>query len=356
VDVISAGYFNFAQGAKGDLALVAGTSFASPTVAGAAALLRSAVPKATATQVRNAIVLGANPNVFDDKSAQLDRGKGYLDVNKSFTLLSQHKAPGRLPPFPPFFGDVGLNVAKFGIVPVDLTMGTPRTLKGMNLLPGQRKEFLVRIGKNVGNLQVQINGVTPLLPPEHQNQIFGDDVIVAVHQAKTSAHGEGDYPVFDFFNGPDAAAIENPEPGYMRVVILGDWTNAGNVSASLTLTATPKPSAVFSKFAKISEGDLQTIPFTMPSGVNVATFELDWDNDWSHYPTNDLDLILVDPDGNMDFDGATMNGLESAVVKHPKPGNWTILVDGFDIFGKLADDGSESGPQTDTYHVRVFAQ
>ena len=58
VDVISAGFFNFVEGADGGLSLVAGTSFSSPTVAGAAALLRHAVPQATATQIRNAIPMG----------------------------------------------------------------------------------------------------------------------------------------------------------------------------------------------------------------------------------------------------------------------------------------------------------
>ena len=40
---------------------VSGTSFASPTVAGAAALLRQAAPSASALQTRNALILGANP-------------------------------------------------------------------------------------------------------------------------------------------------------------------------------------------------------------------------------------------------------------------------------------------------------
>ena len=94
----------------------------------------------------------------------------------------------------------------------------------------------------------------------------------------------------------------------------------------------------------------------MPSGVNLSTSELAWNNDWSHYPTNDTDLLVVDPDGNLILDGATLNGREMATIVNPKPGNWTIMVSGFNVFGKLQDDGSETGPQTDTYRVRVFAQ
>ena len=142
----------------------------------------------------------------------------------------------------------------------------------------------------------------------------------------------------------------------MRVVVLGDWTNAGRVSSEVTVTAKAQKTAKLSKYGTINEGELVQIPYTVASGVNSITFELTWNNDWSHYPTNDLDLIVVDPDGNLIFDGATLNGREMATVASPKPGNWMILVDGFNIWGKLANDGTESGPQKDSYRVRVVQQ
>ena len=94
----------------------------------------------------------------------------------------------------------------------------------------------------------------------------------------------------------------------------------------------------------------------MPSGLTAATFELTWDRDWTWYPTNDLDLIVIDPDGNYNFDGATLNGHETAIVGNPKPGTWLVLIDGFDVFGKLAIDGTETGPKFDTYRVRIWAK
>ncbi|HZQ67941.1 MAG TPA: S8 family serine peptidase [Terriglobales bacterium] len=356
VDVTSAGFFNFVEGADGSLSLVAGTSFAAPAVAGAAALLDFAVPTANATQVRNAIVLGANPNLLGDKSTRLDQGHGYLDVNGALKLLRNHQAPSKLPAFPPFSGDVAANLVKFNLIPQTLKAGTPIHIAVNNMVPGQKREFLIQIGKDIGNVQVNLTGVTPQLPPDKQNQLFGDDIFFAVHQAKTSAHGEGDYPVATFANAPALFTIDGPEPGFMRVAFVGDWTNAGKVSATLTITATNKGGAKFDKYAKISEGELQTVPFTVPSGIGVVTFELTWNNDWSHYPTNDLDLIVVDPDGNLILDGATLNGRETATIFTPKAGDYTILVDGFNVFGKLHDDGSETGPQTDTYRLRVFEQ
>ena len=165
---------------------------------------------------------------------------------------------------------------------------------------------------------VSVDSVTPKLPPDEQNLLFGDDIYFSVHQAKTSAFGEGDYPVQTFVAGPQQFTIDNPEPGYMRVVVLGDWTNAGRVSSEVTVTAKAQKSAKLSKYGTVSEGRLVQILYTVASGVNSLTFELTWNNDWSHYPTNDLDLIVVDPDGNLIFDGATSNGREMATVASPK--------------------------------------
>ena len=356
IDVTSAGYFNFVEGPDGSLSLVAGTSFAAPAVAGSAALLHYAVPKASAIQIRNSIVLGANSKMLGDKSTLLDQGRGYLDVAGSLTLLNKHKVPSQLPAFPPYFEDVGFNLMKFGYLPLVLAPNSTLSLKANNLLPGQKKEFLIYVGKDLGTVQVDVTSVTPQLPPDKQNQIFGDDAIVAAHQAKTSAFGEGDYPVFSFVNAPASYKIDAPEPGYMRVVVVGDWTNAGKVAVTLSVTGTMKGTAVFSKYGTVNEGDLISIPYTMPSGLNLSTFELTWNHDWSHYPTNDVDLLIVDPDGNLILDGATLNGREMATITNPKPGAWTIMVNGFNIFGKLNNDGTETGPQTDTYRIRVFAQ
>lgn len=355
-DVTSAGFFNFAQGADGGLSFVSGTSFTAPTVAGAAALLRVGAPKATATEVRNALIFGANPHIVSDRSGVVEQGAGFLDVAKSLSLLQRHKVLNFLPPFPFFTGDVAANALRFGVVPRLLDPNHPATLTANNVVPGETREFLVRVDRSRSEVQVAVNSVTPKLPAEQQNQVFGDDIYLAVHQAKTSSHGEGDYPFEDFVNAPTAFTIDDPEPGYMRVVIMGDWTNAGPVSASVTLTATNVGTPVLTKVNKINDGDFQFIPFAVPSGAASVRFELTWQNDWSHYPTNDLDLIILDPDGKEIDDGATLNGREVAEIKSPKPGNWTAVVAGFDIFGKLKNDGTQTGPRTDTYQLRVYQQ
>ena len=66
-------------------------------------------------------------------------------------------------------------------------------------------------------------------------------------------------------------------------------------------------------------------------------FELFWLQNWGRYPTNDLDMLVFDPGGNLVVDtagippGASLNSPERAVIANPVAGQWTVLVDGFSI-------------------------
>ncbi len=62
------------------IVFASGTSFASPTVAGGAAVLHERHPGASAAEVRNAIHESANPTLLGDDSTAIDQGRGFLDV------------------------------------------------------------------------------------------------------------------------------------------------------------------------------------------------------------------------------------------------------------------------------------
>jgi hypothetical protein len=357
VGVTSAGDWNFVQSANGGFSFVSGTSFSSPTVAGAAALIRKAVPNASAAQVRNAIILGANPKALGDKSTVFDQGAGYLDVANTIRLLQRSWIPGWILPsiFPS--GEVEDNLQRLFLRVNDADVGRTVSGSATKLLPGQRREFYIEVDKGVASLTLNVTGVTPTNAPAEQNQLFGDDVILNVHSAKTSSHGEGDYLVPSaFLGGAKTFTIPNPESGIVRVTFTGDWTNAGTVSTGFTLTAQAKGPANFSKSGLVGEGETIAIPYTVPSGQTEATFELTWRHDWGSYPTNDLDLILVAPDGTANTDGATLSGLERAVVKNPAAGTWYILVDGFTIYDRVGFDRWRKSREdnTDSFKVNVF--
>lgn len=356
VDVAAPGDWNLVQSPNGEISFVRGTSFSSPTVAGAAALLWAGAPHAGAAKIRNALIKGANSHILGDDSNVFDHGGGFLDVAKSLALLKSHRVSGAFPHLTDYSSLVKDNLHALGLSTVRLRPGDPVNFRAHNLVPGEQQELLLEIDPRLGSVQIQVNSVTPKCMPEKQNQIFGDDVILAAHQSElTAAQGddsvEGDYPVFEFVHAPGTFSINHPETGFMRVVLYGDWTNAGKVSADITITGAAKPEGrpAFKREGKLSEGEVRAYTFNVPDGATAAQFQLAWEHDWRHYPTNDIDLVLIDPAGNEIDDGATVSTPETVALDKPMSGIWTMYVIGFDIFGHLENDATERGPQTDFF-------
>jgi len=67
--------------------------------------------------------------------------------------------------------------------------------------------------------------------------------------------------------------------------------------------------------------------------VQQLNFELSWNGDWGHYPAHDIDLILFDPDGTPNFQGATWDAPERVSINTPTAGTWTLLVTGYMLHG-----------------------
>ena len=67
--------------------------------------------------------------------------------------------------------------------------------------------------------------------------------------------------------------------------------------------------------------------------TNQLNFELSWKADWGTYPPHDIDLILVDPDGNYIFDAATLDIPERLRIDNPMPGQWNIIIAGYMLHG-----------------------
>ena len=328
-DVSANGFANFGQGfgAPVSIGIGSGTSFATPSVAGVAALLRNAAPAATARQVRNAIISSANPTVFADGSGVLDRGAGYVDALAAATLLATGKAPDTLTNPGNPNTNVKVNVEQN--TALEVRDGFVQE-KVVDLKPGQRSDILYRVANNVKQVIASLSNVTPALPPASQNLLFGDDVLLAIHSAKTSRIGDGDYKVFAFTTG-GAFVVNDPEPGIMRVTVNGDWTNAGTISASVSIVSVTDPLPQFSSQGKIVSGQAIAMPVTIPPGTGKAEFRLSWREDWGSYPSNDLDLFLVRPNSAVVLNGATLSSPESATIASPEAGVWTAIVVGFKI-------------------------
>ena len=82
----------------------------------------------------------------------------------------------------------------------------------------------------------------------------------------------------------------------------------------------------------------------MPADTGRVEFRLEWDADWSHYPTNDVDLFVFDPDQNAVGNGFTLDAPELVLVDSPEDGLWRVGVSGFEM-----NTGS------DNWRLRVIA-
>ena len=396
-DLTANGYATFAQGTCNGLAgaqlalclaggrqatinLVSGTSFSGPTAAGAAALLRGAVPSASAVKVRNALHESANPNLLGDNSTKIDQGKGFLDVSAALNRLNSGHVSSRLPDdcegddddhdghdsdHDGHDGDhdrhdrgnndcqdpshsVQTNLRRAGFRPIQFTSDS-FTTPVSDLVPGQVRQFFVPTNDRTDQIVVSLSNIVTELPPAQQNQLFGDDIFLNVVDAPTSF---ADLLVGAFVNANASFTLNQPQTGLMRVALQGDWTNAGKISADVTISRTQGTLTAPTKVAPIVEGELVPIEVNVPAGTVQAVFELFWKGNWGSYPTNDLDMILVDPNGATNFSGATFDSPERVVLNNPPAGTWTVFVQGFTIYDTNDADGQ---PATDTFTLRASA-
>jgi hypothetical protein len=124
------------------------------------------------------------------------------------------------------------------------------------------------------------------------------------------------------------------EPGLMKITLESDWTNNTRfLSADVTIRRLegPKPRGSGRPSAVVGDSERQAFPVEIRPGTARARFDLSWQRDWTKFPTDDLDLIVVSPSGIEDFRGATFNAPERTVIALPEPGTWTAIVEGFTV-------------------------
>jgi hypothetical protein len=116
----------------------------------------------------------------------------------------------------------------------------------------------------------------------------------------------------------------------MRITFLGSALNAGTVSGDVHITSRRSPLGGVSVRGRIVAEPI-TFAVSIPPGVSIATFSLDWRRDWTAYPVSDVDMYVTDPNGTLYVDGATLDSPEETTIANPVPGTWTILVDPFQL-------------------------
>jgi subtilisin family serine protease len=358
------------------IVFVDGTSFSSPTVAGGAAILRSGHPAKSAAQIRNALQQSANPNLLGDDSTPIDQGNGVVDVLAADALLASGAVSSQLPDVSLQFHDdddglgsggrsvlrsverAGFHLARFA--------GNHYSAWIQDLEPGEVAQIFVPSDSLTSKFTVTIDQVTPTLPPDEQNQFWicgppgmeflcGDDVFVQVVDAPTSL----DVPRAGGFPNsqePLTAEIDNPQTGLVRVALLGSTTNGGDVSARVTITRQRRFDELPTSTSTIEQDEIDFVEVDVPFGVSEAVFELSWLQNWARYPTNDLDLALIDPAGNIINGTDATSSPERIRIANPAGGRWTAAIIGLTIHGHGGHE-SQGGEEshTDVYTLRADA-
>jgi subtilisin family serine protease len=338
-DIVNSAVANFGQGycpsqeqlaCAGKISLATGTSFSAPIAAGIAAALRDAFPEASATAIRNAIISTARPGEVDSGANVIDRGKGIPDAWGAFNLLASGKGDNSLPKVAKPDELVRKNVERT----TDFTVVTGNVAQSFTgLRPGAHGELFYEVLAGTQQVVVEVKNVKFT---GSQNPLIGDALFVDIHSAKTSSIGGfGDYllPGFAMFAGEQEQFVfAEPDTGIMRITLSGDTLNAGLVSADVlvhSITAALPPVSIE---GTIQDEKTKEFLVRVPPGAKVLEFLLTWINDWSHYPTSDIDLILYPPNSNIpNVDGATLAGPERVSIADPPAGDWRVLIDGFDI-------------------------
>jgi subtilisin family serine protease len=329
-DVIAVGSSNFGQGygSATQLSIASGTSFSAPLVSGVAAVLRQAFPNATAAQIRNAIISSGNPSLAGAGFTRLDQGTGFPDALGAESLLNGNIS-GSLPVVNPTVS-VATNVkqgAGLDVSSDSLVFSTG------NLAPARRAEILYNIQQDTSRVVISLSNFKATLNNPSSQNVFPEQIYFQVHSAKTSQIGMlGDY--FDLgnpFTTGGTYTINDPEPGLMRITLSGSFTNQESVSATVTVSSDTESLPKNTTQGTIFHHAKFVFPVTIPKGVAQADFRLFFHDDWGHYPTSDVDMILIDPNLTRNTDGAHLNDPETATVFNPVPGTWQVQIIGFDV-------------------------
>ncbi len=333
VDVVANGFASFVQGADGSISIISGTSFAAPTTAGAAALLWQARPGAEASQVRAAIIDSASLDLFGSyQSHSIDRGHGVISLPGALTLLEQDNFQPEFPGLPVLRSEptrVSRNISPLGLNVLKLSDENIITTN-VSLNAGEVSHLFLESNLNTDEVTIEVIDYQASLPPDQQNQIFGDAFFLTLVDAPTSIN---EILIDERVEQDVAFSVQKPQSGVLRLAMMGDWTNAGSVSATLRITTRER--LLQDEFAEGELVDEESDFFRVRvnDAVTTLNFELTWEADWGQYPPHDIDLILFDPNGEPVFDGATLNVPERVSIDNPVQGTWTIVVTGFLLHG-----------------------
>jgi len=328
----------------GGLAWASGTSMSTPAVSGAVALINSYaedyIPEASPEDYKQAIQNGA---IWLDGYTAYDQGAGYLDAYGAFIALMEDESYGDVaPPLP-------LEAELVDITNIPIVGSGVYTASIENLPPGHKVDFNFEITEATESIRLDVTNVELGIDPLGVNSFE-----VYIQSAKRTYY---DYYIDSanvvgnaWFLITDGATISKGhtygayslshiiEPGYMKIVIENDWTSYDKLSCDIKIKVTEiqpeeviEPDVTFA--GEIGDGEwIGWAIVPIPEGAEVAIIELWWVNDWTKYPTSDLDMYLYLPDTGYIYEGATLNSPERVDLDTDGQPWFAFLLHGYAIY------------------------
>ena len=352
------------------LAFVSGTSFSTPATSGVLSLLNDYVERvlampdgATPEDLKQAVIAGAVP--LPGYSVE-EQGAGFVNAANSLALLTPPFGASAAPlaPIPqgtPLTATADIRNLFLANSPVDpiRTFTTSVTLN-----PGINMEFVFEMPPSscICTIRFSMTNVNVGANPNPTAQAsFPNSFEVYIHDSKRGGSGDGfGYYIYSAnvlgdatftvteastsFTGavsvfPEDVVSSVVEPGFSKVVIEGDWTNAVSVSATLTIEATyaAPPAPDMTLTGAVGQFDFGTgagLVVLGPFNLNLgSTLILSWTpGDYAHFPASDVDFLIAKGPtlaSVTNTQGASLNSPERAVLGNS--GQFFVLILGFEI-------------------------
>lgn len=369
----------FAERTNTGLAFGSGTSFSTPGVAGAIALLNSFAEKnglsTTPFDYKQAVIASANtiPGwTVEEQGAGFLNTAGALAALQSDPVLGDAQAP--IPEDGELFDITNISEASPG------KPAATFSFPGITLAPSKARDFVFAI-HDMESITVRISNVdlgannplgmnsfeiylknsrrTSSLSDYHVfgANVFGDATFTVVDDATTFTGEVRLPPCIGAIRVPPCATgrqidaiTTRPiviQPGFYKVRIENDFTSGDILSADLTIeyVKAGKASPDVSISGTLKQGQFTGfIPISVPAGTRQAIIEVSFVHDWSVYPTADLDLFIVNGT-KLVTRGATLNAPEHVVINNPAD-DLAVGVEAFTI--SQGTPGAASEPFTIT--------
>jgi subtilisin family serine protease len=291
-----------------------GTSFSTPLVSGAAAVVTSYAHQrgsfGRAPFVGNVLERAAVPVFGFHRVSQREQGFGYVSLPQAINLIRNAHI------WPPTENRRHLNQRHHDLAQGALSASFPE------LIPGQTFTFHLQVHRGTKRIDFTFPEVQKR---PNQNPFFGDQLAVAIHSAKRG--GTGDYVFRRGSLAPGTTfTYEDPEPGTVRVTFAAAVSNYSPVAGSLRA----EPSTEFFPARATFDGVIRRNGSTrhgldVPAGFTELGVMLSWVHDWTTFPTFDLDLVIEAPDGSQ-IALSSLDSPELVWVEDPQAGRWKFLV------------------------------